>query len=173
MADNDLNVNYEAVLADLRAKRDKLDAAIAGIEAMLGIAGTTSGNAAISVSATGSISSSIVESDSFFGMSIPDAARKLLSMRKRPQTTQEITDALDVGGLTHQSGDFANTVGSVLNRLGKSDGGVVKLGRAKWGLAAWYPSAKRRKLPGKNGDSSLEDEASIIHSATADDAPHF
>ncbi len=32
-------IDYEAVLADLRAKRDKLDAAIAGIETMLGIRG--------------------------------------------------------------------------------------------------------------------------------------
>ncbi len=34
-----VSVDYEAVLSDLRAKRERLDAAISGIEAMLGIRG--------------------------------------------------------------------------------------------------------------------------------------
>lgn len=93
MADNELPINYDSVLADLRAKREKLDAAIAGIELMLGL---SSPSAATSPNTP--IQAQEVESDSFFGMSIPDAARKFLGMRKKPQTTQEIADALNRGG---------------------------------------------------------------------------
>lgn len=158
MTDNELAINYERVLADLRAKRDKIDAAIAGIEAMMGIA--SQGAPEQNLQSSANNGSQEVESDSFFGMSIPDASRKFLAMRRKPQTTQEIANALDRGGLTHQSGDFANTVGSVLNRIERGGGDVVKLDRAKWGLAAWYPNRKKKSIAQKSNLQELMEDSS-------------
>lgn len=161
MANSDLAVNYEAVLADLRAKRDKLDAAIAGIEAMLGVAPSALSQPESATVATGQD----IQFDTFFNLSIPDAARKLLTMRKRAQTTQEITSALEAGGFKHQSEAFGNTVGSVLNRIDKAGGDIVKVGRAKWGLAAWYPNGKRKRNGNKNetDDSPEESEEAPVN----------
>lgn len=159
MADSDLTVNYENVLADLRAKRDKLNAAIAGIETMLGIMPT---DAPKGDGSAGDRGQQEVQFDTFFGLSIPDAVRKLLNMRKRALPTQEIASALEMGGFKHQSGAFGNTVGSVLNRIDKAGGDIVKVGRAQWGLASWYPNMKRRRNGGKsdqdgqNGDSEAQ-----------------
>jgi len=166
MADNDLSVNYENVLADLRAKKEKLEAAICGIEAMLGLTSLSAG------ASSAPAPSKEVEADSFFGLSIPEAVRKYLRMQKKPQSTQEIAAALERGGLTHQSGNFGNTVGSVLARLDGAGGDVVKLARATWGLAAWYPNAKRKRVANnKTSDAEQSsDEEYEIDPDLANDA---
>src|SRR5258706_11942734 len=139
MADNDLSINYESVLEDLKAKREKIDAAIRGIESMLGLSSSGPGTPGGSTH-----HGQDVESDSFFGMSIPDAARKYLGMKRKPQSTQDIAGALDRGGLTHQSENFGNTVGSILHRMEGAGGDVVRVGRGTWGLASWYPGRRKR-----------------------------
>lgn len=156
MADSDLTVNYENVLADLRAKRDKLNAAIAGIETMLGIMPADAPSGELGANDRGQQE---VQFDTFFGLSIPDAVRKLLNMRKRAMPTQEIASALEAGGLKHQSGAFGNTVGSVLNRIDKAGGDIVKVGRAQWGLASWYPNMKRRRNGGKPGQDGANGDS--------------
>ena len=149
--DNVAGIDYAMVLADLKAKRADLDAAIAGIERMLG-------------AATGGVISfeglpADVQPDSFFGMSIIEGTKKFLAMKKRPQTTQEIADALIAGGMTHASGNWGNTVGSVLNRSLE----LVRVKRGTWGLAAWYPGRRRTtsekdKDGGSDGGSPAEPE---------------
>lgn len=170
MADNDLNVNYEDVLADLRAKREKIDAAISGIEIMVGIAGNPSPSVAKPLVEN---LPQAVEPDTFFKMSVPDATRKFLQMRKRPQATQDIANALEQGGVFHSSKDFPNTVGTVLTRIDKSGGDIIKIGRAKFGLAEWYPAAKRKKAAVK-AETQIEDEydgpdPDLAHDAQAED----
>lgn len=155
-------VDYAAVLADLRAKRSKLDAAISGIETMLGIAGAALD---AGISAPMGVGGSEIKSDSFFGMTIPDAAKKFLGMKKGPKSTVEIAQALKAGGIqAGTSGNFGNTVGSVLNRNYTQGGGIVRIGRGVWGLAEWYPNRPRKPNKGQanndadNGDGS-EDES--------------
>jgi hypothetical protein len=84
-------------------------------------------------------------------MSIAEAAKKFLVMKKRMQTTQDIADALEKGGMTHTSGNWGNTVGSVLNR----NNDFVRIKRGTWGLVSWYPGRKRTDKP-KDGDSAEE-----------------
>lgn len=166
MADNDFPINYETVLADLKAKRDKLDAAISGIETMLGITSTAQAGGQ---QASAEKANHTVESDTFFRMSIPDAARKYLNMMKKPQTTQQIADALERGGMLHSSKDFTNGVGSILTRLDKAGGDIVKTGRATFGLAAWYPGGK----PRKNGSAKKNDQpVGAEESSGSDDAEY-
>jgi hypothetical protein len=140
-------VDYASFLADLRAKRDALDKAISAIEQLTGQTASSGSGGAVSED---------IRDDSFFQMSIPEAAKKLLAMKKKALTTQEIAEHLKLGGMTHTSENFANTVGSVLNRVYKNEGGIVNISRGKWGLSGWYPNRKKKK----KGEGSDDDDGS-------------
>src|SRR5262245_18228097 len=111
-------IDYHAVLADLKAQREKLDAAIAGIETMLGMQASSG---AAQVGASKLAAPTEIKSDTFFGMSIVNAAEKYLNMVKAPKANPEIAAALEKGGLHNTSGNFANTVGSVIARNADTD----------------------------------------------------
>ena len=143
------NVSYEAVLEDLRAKRDRLDAAIQAIEEMMGLsleAGTDGG--AQRVERPGSVTE-----DTFLGMSAPSAAEKYLRIAKKPKTTAEIAKALLDGGIHSTSENFTNTVYTALTRNKK----VIRLGRGKWSLKEWHPGARVDAKKKDNGDEEAED----------------
>ena len=124
---------YDAVLADLRAKREQIDQTIALLSSLR--AGGPAPTAAPSGTDTG-----IVETAGMFlGMSIVDGSKKLLAMRKRTMGNVEIAKELQAGGLVLTSAEPANVVGSVLTRRFQQVGDVVKLGRGIWGLKEWYP----------------------------------
>jgi DNA-directed RNA polymerase delta subunit len=73
-------------------------------------------------------------------MSIVDATKKLLSIRKRAMGNPEIARELKAGGLAMSSVDPVNTIGSVLTRRFNQVGDVVKISRGTWGLKEWYPN---------------------------------
>lgn len=140
------NIDYSAVLADLVAKRDDLNAAIKAVERIVGVTPTQSNTVATGAPSNGTVSENTeIRRDTFFQMSIPDAAKKFLAMSKAAKTTQEIAEALERGGMTHASGNFANSVGSVLHRLDHAGGDILRVGRGTWGLAEWYPGRRRTK----------------------------
>ena len=147
-------VDYVSFLADLKARREALDKAIAGIEAYLGH--PQSGGTPV----TQAIVTESVTTHSFLGMNIADAAAKLLAMKKSPLTTNEIADFLKNGGMVG-SDNFANSVGVALHRANKnSDGDIMRIGRGKWGLAAWYPGKKRNGKKNNEGtDNAGSDES--------------
>src|SRR4051812_35637611 len=116
-------VNYEAVLADLPAKRDSLDAAIAAIEQLKGV-GQMSGDGGAPAKP---IDPSSIPDDAFFGLSVVEATKKYLSIVKRKQSVKEIADALDRGGLPHSSSNFVGTVSTMLRRANDPD--LAKVGR--------------------------------------------
>lgn len=126
-----MSVDYAAVLADLRARREKLDIAIRAIEEIATLGGAD-------LSAT----SGTIRPDSFFGMQVLDAAIKYLKMAKAPKPASDIANALEMGGLTHQSKNFASTVYTTLSRDEDRGGEMVKVGQ-NWGLAEWYPGRRK------------------------------
>lgn len=148
---------YEAVLRDLRAKRDALNATIAMIESVRG--GVPGGLATPPIS-TARVeeprqSGGAIDAGAFFGMTIYEATKKLLQIKRRQLTNPEIVEGLRAGGLVLGSKDAANTVGSVLNRA-EAEGEIVRLspGRGgKWGLTEWTPHLRRR-----NGQKETEAE---------------
>ncbi|NDG05185.1 MAG: hypothetical protein EB121_07565, partial [Alphaproteobacteria bacterium] len=97
----------------------------------------------------------VIKNDTFFGLSVPDAIRKLMGMKRKPLTPAEIAQFLEEGGITHSSVSFVNTVGSVLHRLAKTDGGVVLVKRGQYGLIEWYPGYKRKN--GKKGSDDAKE----------------
>jgi hypothetical protein len=130
---SDENVSYEAVLADLRAKRDRLDSAIRAIEELMGVATDITPAAA----ARAAVELGTVQEDTFLGMSTPAAAEKYLRMVKRPKETGEIAEALQKGGIHSTADNFTNSVYTALMRNEK----VIRLGRGKWSLREWHPGA--------------------------------
>lgn len=147
---------YEAVLADLRTKRDQLDQAIAMIEAV------RSGGATAGVQPSGSGSAPAEGPGAFLGMTIVDAAKKLLATRRQPLKNPDIAAAFKSGGLVLQSAEPANTIGSVLTRRANEVGDVVRIGRGTWGLKDWYPNQSFKKKDkadnGEKGDAPKSSE---------------
>jgi hypothetical protein len=133
-------IDYAAVLADLEAKKTVIDAMIANTRQLLNLGveqgATPAGGAPAEKTPT------VVRTDTFFRMTMPDAIVKYLEIAKRPQTLSEITKALEDGGLPTTASNVMNIVGSRLSRL-KSMGKVCQPSTGKWGLSEWYPAASR------------------------------
>lgn len=152
---------YAAVLADLREKRRQIDQTIALLESLQGGIVISGGGAAVGIGmaegvgtaqagALPGITTGIVETAGMFlGMSIVDASKKLLALRKRTMKNTEIALELGKGGFKFTGTDPVNVVGSVLTRRFNQVGDVVKVGRGTWGLKEWYPGRNFKPL-GKN-----------------------
>ena len=143
---SDTNIDYNAVLADLKAQREKLDAAISGIETMLGMRILTS------QASNGGSQNTDLGPGAFLGKSIVDATKIFLKSRRQKQRTEEIVRALQDGGIAFKSENPINTVGSVLNRDWNSGGDIVRVDRGVWGLAEWHPRLRKRAGESKDGD---------------------
>ena len=116
------NDKLSAVIADLRAERDKLTAAIEALEQLAGVEqhGVSSGGFSVR------------------GMSISAAAKAYLQRTGRAQTAAEIAHAIEQAGIQHGSSSFPNTVRSSLIREMHSRHTFRRVG-TKWALAE--PSA--------------------------------
>jgi hypothetical protein len=125
---------YAVVLADLKAKRDQIDQAIQAIESVRSGIPLTRTNPMAPESAPN-------DAGAYLGMSISDATKKLLSIRKQAMSNADIATALKQGGLVMSvNTDPQNTIGSVITRRFQQVGDIVKVGRGVWGLKEWYPN---------------------------------
>jgi len=125
------SINYKSVLADLIARRAKLDTAIAAIEEIVGSDGNDT--AMPSQSKLGWTPATTRE---YRGMTIADATIKFLKLAGKPQLTADIAGALKAGGIGSASKNMYRTVYNTLNsRLDKQQD-ITKEG-AKWGLSEW------------------------------------
>jgi hypothetical protein len=153
----DGNVDYEAVLADLLARKAQLEMMIAGVEAFLGSA--ASGVVAVSASNGSVMSLDRIPSHAFLKLSIGDATKKLLDMVKSKLTLPQIMQALEKGGLPPAK---YSTVYAVLRRRESQIGDILRMGE-EWGLTEWYPNnpnlRKRTEKPTK-GKSKPKKKAS-------------
>jgi len=144
---------YESVLADLRAKREQIDQTIKAIEAFRGSAPFASD--ASSQQHAPARNDTEVGAGEFLGMSIADAAKKLLSKRKESMGNSEIAKALTKGGLVMSANtEHQNIVGSVLTRRFQQSGDIVRVGRGIWGLREWYPNKTFKAHVKGNGDTA-------------------
>lgn len=139
---------YDAVLADLRAQRARIDQTIALLEQVraLGRGGSVEA-ASLASQATPSAQPNGLGPGAFLGMTIVDAAKALLARERRQLSNAEIADAFKRGGLILNSAEPMNTVGSVLTRRFNQVGDVVRVGRGVWGLKEWYPNRSFKAKP--------------------------
>lgn len=138
------NINYNAVLADLEARRAQIESAIAAVKTILASVGS------LGEGSTGGVITSLenIPTGAFLRLSIADATKKFLDMVKTKQSTPRITEALERGGLPPAK---INTVYSVLRRRESEIGDIIRLGD-EWALAEWYPNNPNlRKRSEKNG----------------------
>jgi len=143
--------DYEAVLADLYAKRDQIETAINAIQAIAGMGSAGAARSSVGVA---------IQGDSFFGMNTLDAAIKYLGIVRKVQSPTEIADALEAGGMTHSSQNLANTLYTTLSRSASHNGPVVKVGK-NWGLREWYPGLKsksQRLSDASSGATPVDDD---------------
>jgi hypothetical protein len=140
-------INYEAVIADLEAKKAQIDAAIQAIKAVAGMGSLTSLGSA-------STSTQGIPSDAFLSMSIPDATKKLLGMVKKKLSTQDVMKYLEMGGMPPL---LYNTVYGVLRRRQNQIGDIVNMG-GDWGLKDWYPNFKPKQKAAKEDESGGPEE---------------
>ncbi len=136
MSENDARMDaYRTVLKDLKRRKKVIEAAIAGVTALLGESEAAL-QACLPVSLPKTQESGDVESGSFADLTLTEAAQRYLEMVNEPQSTAEIAEALERGGYPTESRNFRNTVRSVLDRHAKTVGEIVKVHR-NWGLAEW------------------------------------
>jgi hypothetical protein len=169
---------YAAVLADLRAKRAEIDNTIRILEGMAGLNRADGSDTAQPVSMEGGpAEQGDDEAGAYLGMSITDAAKKLLGKRKRAMANPEIARELMAGGLALTSADPVNTVGSVLTRRFNQVGDVVRVARGTWGLKEWYPNRtfKPAAKASETAQAAASEQPSIYNVQTNDlggDAAH-
>jgi hypothetical protein len=139
-------ISISSMIARLKEQQTALGEAIVALEKLESL-GFGSMQAPTDLGSGGI--SHVVQADTFYGMSIAEAAKKYLNMSgKKPQTTDLITDALGRGGLNATR----DSVGTILVRVANQDGDIVRVGRGLWGLFDWYPGRQRRaKKKTENG----------------------
>jgi hypothetical protein len=128
--------DYTAVLADLRARRAQLDAAIQALEAVVGspAAATRSPPPQERPPGTRALPKS------FVGLSVLDAAKQHLQRTGHSLRTTEILGALQQGGVALTGKSPINSLGAILNSNLRKDAGIVRERRGVWALAAWHAS---------------------------------
>lgn len=155
---------YDAVLADLRAKRDQIDQAIAAIESI-----RTGGPAPSRDQTQGNgnqPNGSVGGPGDLLGLSIADAAKKVLTARRQPLKSADILEAFRAGGLPLTSKEPMNVIGSVLTRRFNDVGDIVRVSRGVWGLKEWYPNRSFKK----EKEAAKVDEPAV---STDEEVPDF
>jgi hypothetical protein len=146
------DIDYGAVLADLKAKRDALDNAIKGIERWLSLGGTDPTKDEPSQLAEIKADSVGTRANIFANLSIPDAIYQYLELEGSPRPLKNITSALKNGGLASTAKHLNRAISSTLTRLKKEKGSVVQRDGG-WGLIQWY-SGKQRTAAAAHGRDS-------------------
>jgi hypothetical protein len=142
---------FEPVISTMRAQIEEWQRMIERLEWMRtnGIVGASSPGPLPAVPAQNGASA--FSNDSFFGLTIAEAAKKYLSATKRTATARSIADALIAGGLKSAAKNPVENVRSTLSRMPAF---VVIHG--EFGLTEWYPGRKSasKQRPGSPQSSS-------------------
>jgi hypothetical protein len=151
MTMSDQSINYEAVLADLEARKGQLEAAIAGIRLILGQSGA---GPTVPGGGGGGYTGQVPAHDAFIGMSIPDAAKKHLTAVRKKLSTQELMTALEAGGLPQSK---YSTIYAVLSRRESKVGDIINM-KGDWALQEWYPNYRKKASASEEQDSKDPEE---------------
>jgi hypothetical protein len=133
---------YDVVIADLESKRDQISATI---EMLKALRGTASIPLPLATLPQRNGTEAEFARDAFFGMSLPEAAKKYLAVGKVTKSNPAVCEALLRGGFKTQSNNFAEVVRSTLGR----NPDFVRVS-GEWGLAEWYGNrggGRRTKRP--------------------------
>jgi hypothetical protein len=153
---------FEPVIATLRAQIEEWQRMIERLEWMRtnGTVGAPALGAAPMITAQNGGPS--FNSDSFFGLTIADAAKKYLNAMKKPVSARAIAEALLAGGWKSAARNPIDNVRSTLSRMP-----AFVLISGEFGLSEWYPGRKvaskqrpasQQGSPAGDGDDSFSDK---------------
>ena len=134
------DINYRLVLADLIARRDRLNASINTIREILGespqvqTTGVVLPNLATTASALDLQTAGSPPPLPYARMTIKDACVAALRLAGGKQKTRTIADSIKVGGVSSQSSDPYRSVYNALDNESKKDGGKVIKVENEWDL---------------------------------------
>ncbi len=132
------SVNYQFVLADLKGRRDRLNAAIGAVEQIIGELALPPRKDQDSQTAT---SMPRPSSMAYRKKTIGDSIVHYLGLVGEPKPPTDIVQALRDGGITSESKSLYRTAYSTMKQRAKrTDSDIVKVG-SKWGLKTWQESA--------------------------------
>lgn len=135
------SVDYSAIIADMEAKRDALNASIESLRALVGVwQGTPASKPAqraVAASPRGG-------ARPYQGMTVIEAVRSYLAAGE-PKPVSDISNALENGGVASRSTNFRSIVQNVLNRL-KEMGEIARFPEG-WGMV----KGARKTAPQKRG----------------------
>lgn len=141
-------INYEAVLDDLEAEKDGIQAAIDGINKMLE---RTIGSA--------------LKPDSFLGMDLSEGVKILLAISGKPLDTPQLAERLKKYGFKTKAKYLINCINANLTRYSKHTSDILRLPNTKeWALSKWYSDLNiSQTLSAKpNGDGTETQNGSSI-----------
>lgn len=130
---------FDAAIAEVRLKIDELTTTLG---TLLRLQAEQGGSISPVTSRGGEAE---ISHDTFFNMTIGEAAKKFLAMVKTTKSTAEIAEGLERGGLKHSSKSFATTVRSIIGA--RED--FTRVPNGDWGLTEWYPGMGRGRKPTK------------------------
>jgi hypothetical protein len=161
---------YEPVIAELKAQIEECQRVIVTLEMLRSKGSPTPATPAGSVIAHVGAGISF-SNDSFFGMTIADAAKKYLTGIKKTATARAIAEALLAGGFKTAAKAFIESVRSILS---KSPSFVLVNG--EFGLAEWYPgrkanAIKSKRVLGSEFESWVKDQEGEEHAEEAVSSP--
>ena len=131
---------YDAAIADVEARIRSMQMAL---ETLRQLRASALGEPAPAPGTVSRPPEAEVQHDTFFGMTIADAAKKYLTMMKVTKSNSDIAAALEQGGLKHSSKDFPSNVRSIIGH--RED--FLRVPNGDWGLAEWYPGQGRGRKP--------------------------
>lgn len=138
----------EVFIGQLEARRTAFnaatDAAIEALRRLTSLSSGSGGSGAIGVSASVAGTFSVGPGE-FFGLSVAEAAKRYLRIRRIKMTNKEIAEGLDSLGYIHNSKDLSNNIGTALWRAEQAnDPDIFRQGRY-WLLTEWTGGRKPRK----------------------------
>lgn len=129
---------FDAAVAEVQAKIEELKTTLA---TLLRLQAEQGGAPSLSAGLRGGETE--ISHDTFFNMTIGEAAKKYLAIVKTTKSTAEIAEGLERGGLKHSSKSFPTTVRSIIGA--RED--FTRVPNGDWGLTEWYPGMGRGKKP--------------------------
>ena len=129
------SVNYQYVLADLKGRRDRLNAAIGAVEQIIGEVARQDQDSQTDTPTTPRPSSRV-----YRNKTIGDSIVHYLGLVGQPKPPTDIVQALRDGGIRSKSKSLYRTTYSTMKQRAKlTDSDIVKVG-SKWGLKKWQES---------------------------------
>lgn len=141
----------DPAIAALERRREEALATAAELERTINTLCKEAGYAPRFTDATSTNSTKVqqISDDTFYGQKQTPAMRAYLEMRKAqnlgPATAREIYDAIKAGGYVFEAKDAITALVGMRALLRTQPHIFHRLPQGTWGLASWYPDAKKPK----------------------------